>query len=366
MSVNGITKAASQLPGYAQPGKNPGHKKTGNNHHGTGTNGVIYEPSKDVKSTATGQKYQPDAMTIARLKAETEQRKAQLIELVRQSMGGQARAQTKADGIWKMLGSGSVTVDSATNSQALMDVGSGGYWSAEGVAGRILDFAKALTGGDPAKMEEMRAAFEKGYKMAEKQWGGELPGISKVTYDTVMAGFDALAKGEGLTGPSQVTSAPTPDLFDDPRAIRDFRAHFTAGSFGESVTNALRGKAANPSLVAADLLKKLTISTNSALQVEERAAIRETAVRNAEHIARNYFSDRDEAADFIAKIREMADHDIQNELRLGQENGISDEETLGKINNAIRMLDGKTSDPRFDFINKDFESGQLTRLLKAF
>ena len=39
----------------------------------------------------------------------------------------------------------------------------------------------------------MRKAFEKGYKQAEKTWGGELPEISKQTYDAVMKGFDDMA-----------------------------------------------------------------------------------------------------------------------------------------------------------------------------
>ena len=61
-------------------------------------------------------------------------------------------------------------------------------------SGRILDFATALTGGDPSKIEDMRKAFKKGYEQAEKTWGGELPEISKKTYDAVMAGFDKMAE----------------------------------------------------------------------------------------------------------------------------------------------------------------------------
>ena len=38
----------------------------------------------------------------------------------------------------------------------------------------------------------MKDAFIKGYKQAEKQWGGELPEISKKTYDAVMEKFDKL------------------------------------------------------------------------------------------------------------------------------------------------------------------------------
>ena len=38
----------------------------------------------------------------------------------------------------------------------------------------------------------MREAFKKGYSQAEKTWGGELPEISKNTFDAVMKGFDEL------------------------------------------------------------------------------------------------------------------------------------------------------------------------------
>ena len=54
-------------------------------------------------------------------------------------------------------------------------------------------FAKALTGGDGAKMEEMRKAFEKGFKMATGTWGQKLPDISQRTYDATEKLFDDYA-----------------------------------------------------------------------------------------------------------------------------------------------------------------------------
>ena len=62
-----------------------------------------------------------------------------------------------------------------------------------GTAQRILDFAKALTGGDPSKIEEMREAFEKGFKQATETWGDELPEISQKTYAATMQKFDQWA-----------------------------------------------------------------------------------------------------------------------------------------------------------------------------
>ena len=46
------------------------------------------------------------------------------------------------------------------------------------------------------KLEEMKAAFEKGFKEAEKTWGGELPEICQRTYDKVFEKFDKLINPE--------------------------------------------------------------------------------------------------------------------------------------------------------------------------
>ena len=39
-------------------------------------------------------------------------------------------------------------------------------------------------------MQKMKAAVEKGFKLATKSWGKELPDISKNTYSAVMDKFD--------------------------------------------------------------------------------------------------------------------------------------------------------------------------------
>ena len=43
---------------------------------------------------------------------------------------------------------------------------------------------------DEDKMQKMKAAVEKGFKLATKSWGKELPDISKNTYSAVMDKFD--------------------------------------------------------------------------------------------------------------------------------------------------------------------------------
>ena len=150
---------------------------------------AVYEPSQ-----ATGKPpvYKPDNETIARLKAENDKQKANLIDMVRKMLVSQGGAQGKADNIWSLLREGKLTVDAATRDQAIKDISEDGYWGVKQTSQRILDFATALTGGDPDKIDEMRAAFEKGFKMAEKAWGGKLPDISQKTRDAVLAGFDKM------------------------------------------------------------------------------------------------------------------------------------------------------------------------------
>lgn len=65
----------------------------------------------------------------------------------------------------------------------------------EQTSDRIVEFAKALSGGDSEKADEMIAAFKKGFDQATKAWGKSLPDISGRTYDAVMKKFDAWKNG---------------------------------------------------------------------------------------------------------------------------------------------------------------------------
>ncbi len=161
--------------------------------------GVVYVPSKDTTTDTAKKTYKPNTALINKLKADADARTQQLRSLVEKMMSGQTEAYGKATDMWQFLRSGNYTVDAATKLQAQQDISEDGYWGVKQTSSRILDFANALTGGDPDKIEDMRKAFEKGYKQAEKTWGGELPDISKQTYDAVMKGFDDMAAAVNKT-----------------------------------------------------------------------------------------------------------------------------------------------------------------------
>lgn len=198
MSVNGVTSATQATAAYNYSNTENtkavenNEAKTENNSTAVDT-GVVYEPSKETATPSTKKTYKPDTNLINKLKADADARTAQLRSLVEKMMTGQANTYGKANDIWSFLREGNFTVDPATKMQAQADIAEDGYWGVDQTSKRILDFATALTGGDPDKIEEMRSAFKKGYEQAEKTWGGKLPDISQRTYDAVMKGFDEMA-----------------------------------------------------------------------------------------------------------------------------------------------------------------------------
>ena len=193
MSVNGFTNVNASYGNYETKAKTATEKQDNITTESKADSGVVYEPSKQEPVDSSKKIYKQDTALINKLKADVEARTAQFRSLVEKLIMGQGNAIGTADDIWSFLRKGDFTVDAATKAQAQADIAEDGYWGVEQTSDRIIDFAKALTGGDPDKIEEMKEAFEKGFKQAEKTWGGELPEISKKTYDAVFEKFDAWA-----------------------------------------------------------------------------------------------------------------------------------------------------------------------------
>lgn len=158
---------------------------------------AVYEPSTENKEEAkktTAPRTEADRQAlIARLKAETDARTEKLRNIVQEMIAKQANAYGHVADIYQLLASGEFNVDEATKAEAEADIAEDGYYGVKQTSDRILDFAKALSGDDPTKAQELLEAFKKGYAQAEKTWGGELPDICKRTYDAVIEKFDAWA-----------------------------------------------------------------------------------------------------------------------------------------------------------------------------
>ena len=88
----------------------------------------------------------------------------------------------------------------ATNPEdAAKAVSDEGDWGVDAVATRIFDMANAIAGGDPEKLESMRAAVEEGFNQAGITWNNAtgfdtMPEITEKTYNEIMSRFDKRAE----------------------------------------------------------------------------------------------------------------------------------------------------------------------------
>lgn len=181
------SKVSSSSPKTSEKSK----EKEATGSHFSDTAAVYEKSDNDNKAEKTNGKN--NSAIVAQLKADAEARRNQLMDIVRQSLNGQANkaftAETGLKSIFENL-----QVDADTIAQAKADIAEDGYWGVEQTSDRILEFAKALSGNDPSKANDMLEAFKKGYEKATKAWGDTLPDISKKTYDAVVEKFNKWAE----------------------------------------------------------------------------------------------------------------------------------------------------------------------------
>ncbi len=104
------------------------------------------------------------------------------------------------------LENGTIQVDQETIDKAKELTSENGYYGVKQTSERILDFAKAISGGDTSKADILKDAIQKGFDSAAELWGGmdKAPQITKDTYDAVMKGFDEWVNGAS-TQPTTAT-----------------------------------------------------------------------------------------------------------------------------------------------------------------
>ncbi len=154
---------------------------------GAASDEVKKEDTFEKSTPSTSQTYKPDMDKVNAMKADLQGNVAAFKKMVQGLFGKQGNLANSAS-MSQLL-----NIDKKTQMEAQAAISEDGEWGVNAVAGRILDFAKAISGGDPAKIETLRKAVEDGFAAAEKVWGGSLPGISYDTKDKIMQGFDEWA-----------------------------------------------------------------------------------------------------------------------------------------------------------------------------
>lgn len=177
MNLNGISNAYDVYGSYNTQASSKTTKKASEEKTSkSDNNGVVYESSNNSISNEA---------LVAKLKSDSEQRINQLKSLVESMMTKQAGKATTLADLFKNL-----HPDAQTIKQAQEEISEDGYWGVNQTSDRIFEFAKALSGGDADKMDDMLNAFKKGFEQATKAWGDKLPDISSKTYDAVLEKFE--------------------------------------------------------------------------------------------------------------------------------------------------------------------------------
>ena len=188
MTINAINNSASANPVQTTKNENIDKNQSTNQEIKTDVEIIDKFEKSEVAKDATYQKpvFNRDEDTIARIKAEVDQAQSNLRNLVKRLLEKQGMTfnDLKIDGE-------DIKIDEETRIEAQKSIDEGGEFSVESVSDRMVDFAKAISGGDKSKIGLLRDAIEKGFKEAEKAFGGELPEISHKTLARTMEKLDA-------------------------------------------------------------------------------------------------------------------------------------------------------------------------------
>lgn len=155
---------------------------------------AINTPAATYETTRNSQEarnHRPDIDEVNRMMRESQQQ----VESFRRMIEGIFNQQgiTIQEAIGRMQ-SGDFVVDEETRAAAQQAISEDGYFGVARTSERILGFAKAISGGDPSRIEMLREAVQQGFDAVANMFGGELPEISQQTLEAVMRGFDEWAE----------------------------------------------------------------------------------------------------------------------------------------------------------------------------
>ncbi|SHO50760.1 hypothetical protein [Desulfopila aestuarii] len=83
-----------------------------------------------------------------------------------------------------------INLEEITPQEAEQLIADDGYFGVEQTSDRIVDFAIGIAGGDPTRIDAIKAGIDKGFSEAKQAFGDWLPDISYNTYDKVMEKLD--------------------------------------------------------------------------------------------------------------------------------------------------------------------------------
>lgn len=198
MDVNGVSQVMSSYE-TTKADKTTEAKQTEQTKQTNQTNYDAGKAAEYTKSNSSKKAPKSDMAVIEKLKAEAEQRTAQMRSLVEKMLSKQGKKFTSFADTFDQIKKGLIQVDPAVSAQAQKDISEDGYWGVEQTSERLFSFAKALAGNDPAYADKMLEAMKKGFEQATKSWGGELPDICQRTIDAATEKINNWKNGTAST-----------------------------------------------------------------------------------------------------------------------------------------------------------------------
>ncbi|WP_326909861.1 hypothetical protein [Sedimentibacter sp. MB31-C6] len=148
----------------------------------------IKRSDSSIKGYKKYEKY--DSIKINKLISDNEKRINEFKETIRRMIVKQGEKSNLT------LFGKNLNVSIEDSQKAAKSIADGGEYSIDAVATRIIDMAKALSGGDKSKIGLLKYAVKKGFKEAGLEFnnGAGLPDICNKTYDEIMKRFDEWEK----------------------------------------------------------------------------------------------------------------------------------------------------------------------------
>ena len=205
---NSAAKIQNAVGAYANAAKN----STATDSASAAFSADISDAAKQAQSQETDDLFVGDAsaektkgLTPDQIQTLKDEQTATMLNLLIQTLtANNEKLQNWYDEGTGILNFGGVQIDAsrfalpsvATNAEdAAKAVADGGEWSVNAVSDRIFSLAEAMAGGDPEKLQQMRAAVEEGFKQAGAAWkdatgNDSMPDITKNTYSEIMKRFE--------------------------------------------------------------------------------------------------------------------------------------------------------------------------------
>jgi phosphoenolpyruvate-protein kinase (PTS system EI component) len=177
-----ILPGQTYKPGSSQPSSMNG---SDNPQPAKGDTVVLGETTDITGITYQKPAAKPDLQEVDKLWEQAQKASESLRNLVEKLISRQGQTLNSI-----LSGNEVLIIDAEARAEANQAISEEGELGVTAVSDQIVAFARAISGNDPERIAELKAAIDKGFSEAARILGGELPEICQKTYQAVMDKMD--------------------------------------------------------------------------------------------------------------------------------------------------------------------------------